>query len=331
MAPADQFIDVVVSAVRQLTPRVKEFQLVSASGDRLSAYAPGAHIEMRLPIAGALSTVRHYSLIGARAPEDGPVGVYRIAVQQQHSGNGGSQYLCSEVQVGSKLSISHPRNDFPLVESTDYAFFAGGIGITPIYSMVEALRRRGARFQLFFCARDRENAPYYEEIAEIAPESTAFFFGGRNGPNPLRLERVLPQLRTGTKIYVCGSAAFTDAVASAAKSMGVDGHHVHCEAFNPAASIFGSPVMTVRCCRSGLEFEVPPELSILDAFQAAGGEAIFDCRRGECGLCVTGVIGATAEIDHRDAFLSDAQKLHAKSMCICVSRLKEPGHLDLDL
>jgi vanillate O-demethylase ferredoxin subunit len=324
-------VTVLVSAVKFLTPSIKEFTLVAAPGNTLSPYTPGAHIEVQLPIAEGLTIIRHYSLVGECFPDADAPDAYRIAVEQQRLGAGGSRYLSAQVAVGATLEISAPRNDFPLLESPQYALFAAGIGITPIYTMIEALRRRGASFQLFYCARDRDSAPYAAALADLAPGSTAFYFGGRSGPNPLRLAATVMRLQPGTRIYVCGSADFIGDVRTAAGGAGIAPELVHYELFNQLAPEEASITFHVKCHRSGLEFDVPPQLSILEAFQAAGGEAIFDCRRGECGLCTTDVLGATSEIDHRDLVLSDAQKAAGRSVCICISRLKREGQLDLDL
>ena len=60
---------------------------------------------------------------------------------------------------------------------------------------------------------------------------------------------------------------------------------------------------------------------MLDALEAAGVEIIFDCRRGECGLCAVKILEVDGTVDHRDVFLSDAQKSRNDQLCTCVSRV----------
>ena len=47
---------------------------------------------------------------------------------------------------------------------------------------------------------------------------------------------------------------------------------------------------------------------MLEALGAAGVDMIFDCRRGECGLCAVTILEAEGDVDHRDVFFSDRQK-----------------------
>ena len=61
---------------------------------------------------------------------------------------------------------------------------------------------------------------------------------------------------------------------------------------------------------------------MLDALIGAGVEMIYDCQRGECGLCAVQILeleGGT--VDHRDVFFSDEEKHENRRMCSCVSRL----------
>jgi vanillate O-demethylase ferredoxin subunit len=74
----------------------------------------------------------------------------------------------------------------------------------------------------------------------------------------------------------------------------------------------------VQIGRDGECISVGADESIIDALLDAGYDPLFDCKRGECGMCAVGVIAG--EPDHRDGNLSDAEKAFGKIMCICVSR-----------
>ena len=80
--------------------------------------------------------------------------------------------------------------------------------------------------------------------------------------------------------------------------------------------------------RSGLTFTVPPEKSILQVLIEEGIDPMYDCQRGECGICQVAVL--EGEVDHRDHILSDTEHAENKVMQICVSRAKTP-RLVLDL
>jgi ferredoxin len=80
--------------------------------------------------------------------------------------------------------------------------------------------------------------------------------------------------------------------------------------------------------RSGLTFIVPPDKSILQVLIEEGIDPMYDCQRGECGICQVAVLEGVP--DHRDHILSDDERVGNKVMQICVSRAKTP-RLVLDL
>jgi ferredoxin len=80
--------------------------------------------------------------------------------------------------------------------------------------------------------------------------------------------------------------------------------------------------------RSGLTFMVPPDKSILQVLIEEGIDPLYDCQRGECGICRVAVL--EGEPDHRDHILSDEERAGNKVMQICVSRAKTP-RLVIDL
>ena len=80
--------------------------------------------------------------------------------------------------------------------------------------------------------------------------------------------------------------------------------------------------------RSGLTFIVPPDKSILQVLIEEGIDPMYDCQRGECGICQVAVLDGVP--DHRDHILSDDERAGNRVMQICVSRAKTP-RLVLDL
>ncbi|WP_040728795.1 2Fe-2S iron-sulfur cluster-binding protein, partial [Nocardiopsis chromatogenes] len=76
-----------------------------------------------------------------------------------------------------------------------------------------------------------------------------------------------------------------------------------------------------RIPRLGVETTVGPGESLLDALDRAGVDTMFDCRKGECGLCQVDVVSVDGDIDHRDVFFSERQKAASAKLCTCVSRV----------
>lgn len=76
--------------------------------------------------------------------------------------------------------------------------------------------------------------------------------------------------------------------------------------------------------RLGMETLVGRDVSMLEALEACGADMMFDCRRGECGLCQVKVLDVQGVIDHRDVFLSEPQHAAGDRLQCCVSRVVSP-------
>ena len=141
-------IEVQVTAVRQLTPVVREFSFAALDGT-LPGFSCGSHVQVVLPIEGR--TLRNaYSLLG----DPRETGVYRIAVRLQEASRGGSRYLHEQVRVGDRLQIGAPRNLFALhSQARHHILVAGGIGITPFMAYLAELEAQGASFELHYAYR----------------------------------------------------------------------------------------------------------------------------------------------------------------------------------
>jgi len=125
--------DLVVHRRHVAADGVVALELQHPQGDDLPAWEPGAHIDLLLEEG----LVRQYSLCGD--PRDATT--WRIGVLLDPRSRGGSRHVHENLEEGSSVRVRGPRNHFPLVDSPRYLFIAGGIGITPIMSMVEAANR----------------------------------------------------------------------------------------------------------------------------------------------------------------------------------------------
>jgi vanillate O-demethylase ferredoxin subunit len=119
-----------------------------------------------------------------------------------------------------------------------------------------------------------------------------------------------------------------DAVLAQTHARGWPRERVHFEVFAPQIETRGDQPFEVVLAQSGRSYTVPVGQSVLDCLIEHGCDPMFDCKRGECGVCSTPVI--EGDIDHRDYFLSDSEKASGKVMQICVSRVRS-GRLVLDL
>ena len=95
---------------------------------------------------------------------------------------------------------------------------------------------------------------------------------------------------------------------------------IHFELFSAPVINTDTAAIEVWLSRAAATHQVPTDKSILDVLLEQGYDLLYDCKRGECGICAVAVLEGEAE--HHDYVLSEAQKQEDKLMCICVSRAK---------
>ncbi|MFO1317560.1 MAG: PDR/VanB family oxidoreductase [Burkholderiales bacterium] len=314
------FAELAVAAAPPLAADVVGFELRDPAGAPLPAFAAGAHVPVRTP-AGV---VRRYSLTNDPAER----GRYEIAVKRDGAGRGGSVSMTDRLRAGDRLPVAAPRNEFALhPRARRFLFVAGGIGITPIVAMIRHLRHdEAARFDLVYCARDREHAAFADELsAPFANGRVRLHFDGGDPARAFDLWPLLEKPVPGTHVYCCGPRALMDAVRDMSGHW--PGGSVHFESFGvDAATRRADRPFTVRLARANATVEVPADRSILEALRAAGHDVRSSCEAGSCGTCRTGLVAGEAE--HRDFVLSEAER--ATQIMVCVSRARGDA-LVLDL
>lgn len=306
-------IEVIVDRVCDEALGIKSFDLVAADGQALPAYGPGAHIDLAL----ADRLVRSYSLIGPL--ETGAPTRYRIAVNLDPRSRGGSSYLHSSIGKGSTLRISAPRNHFPLVEDAPLSILiAGGIGITPLWCMVQRLSALGQPWSLHYACRTRRAAAFVDELERLSAQGAGEFHlwvDDEHEGKPLDIAALVRVAPEEAHLYCCGPGPMLGAFRNAAAAESSD--RVHLEYFRPAESAKPSGGFTVELARTGVSVEVAEGCSILDALMMRGIDAPYSCCEGLCGTCETRVLEGIP--DHRDELLSARAKAENKSVIICVS------------
>jgi ferredoxin-NADP reductase len=297
---------------------VRVFELEPVHG--VSAYPLGSHIEVQVRSQGRVA-VRCYSLVGEQ-PEHG---AYRIAVRKVAESRGGSSYLWG-LAPGATLQISEPKSHFLLQPGCpEYLLVAGGIGITPLFGMAQALARRGAHFRLLYAGRARAQMPFVPELSTLLGDRLSVFASGAG--ETLDLSAELAQLHPDGEVYVCGPIRLMEAARRALHAAGRSPERLRIETFGSSGHRAAVPFeVAVRDHRRALT--VSCEQSLLEALSAAGIEVPGHCRRGECGLCAVQVLDVDGEIDHRDVFLSDDERAEQHLLCPCVSRAH--GRITID-
>lgn len=299
-----------------VTKRISAFTLVPASGTVLPPHTPGAHIDVSTA-AGA----RSYSLIDW--PGDTP-GAYTIAVQREDAGDGGSKAMHA-LSEGDTITAAEPKNDFELrTEDKPAALLAGGIGVTPLISMATALRAQSRPFVFHYSGRSADAMAWLDRLRDTFG---ADFHAHFDDTAPLDLAALMAGL-AGHALYICGPKGMIEAARSAAEAAGIAPADIHVELFTSAAPAASDSAFEVEIASSGQVITVEAGQTIIEALEAAGLDPLYDCQRGDCGICQTEVIAGTP--DHRDVVLSQAERDSGKVMQICVSRALS-ARLVLDL
>jgi vanillate O-demethylase ferredoxin subunit len=317
---AAQLLTVQVADVRAEACDVMTLELRAVGGGQLPPFDPGAHLDLHLPNG----LVRQYSLTNDWRERDR----YVIGVGRAEKSRGGSDYVHSQIRAGMQLKISVPRNNFPLdPEAQRFLFIAGGIGVTPIMAMIRWCVAQSKPWRIIYAARSRQRAAFYEQICGLARSSAQFHFDDEAG-QVLDAAQAMSSWSSGERIYCCGPTPLMEAVKALSEQLPPDTVRFEWFTVPESDEPQESESFSVRLERSGREFQVPADKSILEVLEENGFEIPFSCREGLCGTCVTNVL--EGEPDHRDYVLSDEERESGKMMTICCSRSKSPS-LTLDV
>ena len=285
------------------------FELVSV-GDPLPTFQPGAHLDVHLPNG----LVRQYSLTNG----PGDTSSYRIGVKLEADSTGGSQCLHNTVREGDVLAISEPRNNFPLRrDSLRTVLVAGGIGVTPMLAMAQALKPMGLAFELHYFAQADEHLAF-EEIRSELGDAVTTHVGLSPDETGAELARLLDGYGHANQVYICGPGPMLETARTIATAAGWPDQAVHFEYFKNTTEIDNSSSFEIALARSAVNLHVPPGKSILQILRDSGIAMPSSCEQGACGTCVVPVI--EGKIDHQDVHLKQSERDAGDQIMTCVSR-----------
>ena len=293
--------------------------------DSLPAFSAGAHIDLHLNTPQG-QLVRSYSLLN----DPRETHRYCLGINRDANSRGGSSHVHGSLRVGDVLTISPPRNHFPLDETAPHnVFIAGGIGITPMLSMIARSQALGTPWTLHYAARTREQAGFLQRLeseAGSAGGQVLLNFDQAPGGRMLDLNAVVASLPAGAHVYCCGPIPMLQAYEQA--TAGLPAERVHKEYFAAKDAPANEGGFTVELERSHKTLQVPAGKTILDCLIELHAEPPYSCREGVCGTCEVKVLEGTP--DHRDMVLSDSERAANNRMMVCCSGARSPK-LVLDL
>jgi ferredoxin-NADP reductase len=315
MAILSNPISAVINSIQQEAEGIRSFEFFPADGGFLPSFTAGAHVDIEL----GNGMVRSYSLVNSQDETHR----YVIAVNNDKSGRGGSRYIHEQLKEGGRVLISHPLNNFPLAETeVNSVLIAGGIGITPIWSMVQRLAALGRSWDLHYACRTRSCAAFLAPIYELAgcgSGTASVTFDQEPGGEMLDLSSIIDAAPQGSHFYCCGPKGMLDAFEKATESL--PRHLVskeHFAAVSSAVPVGGD--YTLVLARSGKRLKVERGNTILETLLQNGVRKNYSCTQGICGTCETRVLEGIP--DHQDWVLSAEKKASNKSIIICCSGSK---------
>lgn len=318
-APATR-LELRVHALAWEAPGITRFELRDPGGASLPPFSAGAHIDVHVKP----DCVRQYSLCNDPAERDR----YVIAPQREEKGRGGSIALHDGVRVGDVITVSAPRNHFPLAAGARrHVLLAGGIGVTPMMAMVAHLEREGGAYRLYYCTRSRERTAFLDRLAPlVAQGKVVVHHDGGDPSRGLDLRELLREPEPGTHVYYCGPAGFMEAVRDATSHWPAES--VHFEYFTPPASpgAAAQRPFTIHLERSGVDLAVPADKTIVQVLRENGVFIETSCENGVCGTCLTRYL--EGEPEHRDFVLDESDR--REFVMVCCARAKSDV-LTLDL
>jgi tetrachlorobenzoquinone reductase len=310
-------IEVRLTAIRYAARDTSLFEFQRTDGKPLPPYEPGAHVDMHLPNG----LLRNYSLIVAK-PDPA---TYTFGIKRDPASRGGSRWIHEHLHVGATLTISAPRNNFRLREDAAHTILlAGGIGITPIWCMVQRLAELGRDWQLYYSCRSRSDMAFLNALEAMAPAT--LHFDDENAGQFLDIAGIVAGAPADAHLYCCGPAPMMAAFEAATASRPRE--QVHVEYFVPKQEAAKKGGFTVALARSGGEYFIPEGETILNVLLDAGIDVDYSCELGICGACEQRVISGTPE--HRDSILSEEEQAENKRVMICCAGSKT-DRLVLDL
>ena len=319
---AESILEVRVKRIGYEAENINSYELVAPTGGELAPFTAGGHIDLHL----SNGMIRSYSLVNDQCERHR----YVIAVNRDAAGRGGSSFVHDSIRAGDIITVSHPRNNFALHEEAEHSVLvAGGIGITPLLSMVRRLETLERSWELFYAARTRVAAAFLDELNALRPNvhlNLRVDFDDERSGRVFDLAAIVKKAPAHAHLYCCGPLPMLAAFEAATADRPAD--HVHVEYFQArqAPAIEGG--FEVKLARSNRRILVEAGKTILDALLDAGIAVNYACTEGVCGTCETRVLEGIP--DHRDQFLSKEEQAANKTVMICCSGVKS-GTLVLDL
>jgi glycine betaine catabolism B len=322
-----------VAQVFDETPDVRTFRLVSTTGHRLPFdFLPGQYLNLSLKIDGK-KVRRSYTI----ASSPSRIGSCELTVKREERGLS-SRHLHDAVRAGDLLDVIAPAGRFTFTggEAGGVLLIAGGVGITPLMSMIRYLTDLSwpGTIDLVFSVKAERDIIFRDELdalrkrhpnlrvnTTLTRDAGEGWTGERGRITPALLARVVPGIASRL-VHICGPTEMIDPTRRMLRDLGVPDESIREESFaspsrstsaeagpaEPAVNGSKLPAMdttsgeaTITFARSGKSARVPEGRTVLEVAEALGVAINYDCRAGICGRCKVKLIAGRVVMDAEDA------------------------------
>lgn len=299
--------------VRETSDAVSLVLDVPADCSHRFRYKAGQFLTLRVKVGGH-DHRRCYSM--SSFPHHGDD--LRITIKRDPGGLV-SNWLNDTAEVGIEIHAAPPDGRFLLAEAErDIVAFAGGSGITPIFSLIgSALVSTDRHIKLFYANRSRSSVIFGESLAALAganPKrlSVTHHFDEEAGVVQSAAVEAFAATSADVDYYICGPGPFMDTVESALVRKGVPRSRLHLERFQVPATpneVADASAQTeeviIELDRKTTTAPYRAGNTLLQTARMAALRAPSSCETGSCGTCMARIVSGTARMLNNDALDDD--------------------------
>lgn len=301
----------VKQVIRETADAVSLVFDVPAAWAQRFEYRAGQFLTLRIKVGGEEHR-RCYSMSSSpHAGED-----LRITVKRDRDGVA-SNWLNDNVNPGDEIHASPPAGRFVLRDSDrEVVAFAGGSGVTPVFSLIRSVLAGTTRnVRLFYANRGWDSVIFAEALATLVDRHPDRLIVQHHLDEdsgvvvPPKIESFLGAGdATDADYYICGPAPFMDAVEKTVLGTGVTGDRMHLERFSVApievpvsTDVPVTSAVTIQLDRSTVTVPYRKGNTVLQTARMAGLRAPASCETGSCGTCIARVVEGSVRMLNNDA------------------------------
>jgi ferredoxin-NADP reductase/DMSO/TMAO reductase YedYZ heme-binding membrane subunit len=325
-----------VERITQETPHVKTFRLAAIKGQKLPfGYQPGQYLTLALPI-GQRMVKRSYTIASTPTRP----GNCEVTIKREQPGTS-SRYMHESVRVGDLIQLAAPSGQFVFTGKGErgIVMIAGGVGITPLMSMLRYLTDRAwpGAIHLVYSNKSLEDIIFRDEIENLArrhanlrvtftlTQGGGAEWAGRMGRIDAALLRECITDLAGLPVFICGPDAMLKSMKELLPALGIPAPRIHFESFGatraPDGAVMDVKTFEAKFSSSDKTAPAPSDLPLLDVAESVGIEIDYDCRAGVCGRCKCRLLSGAVTMAAEDAL--EAEEKQRGIILMCQARATE--------